>query len=724
MADATLLGPPRPRRGGSPLQLGVGGVHSAAQDSAAAAGAGLPWPTRPELEREDHVAELSALRGDVRAQQVMLAQIAEQLLGGTIQASMDALRKDVEAARGQLAVQQQQQEVQAAALREGLMDIQQQRVTLEQQRAAFWELAERQREALEQQRAALSELSERGSAERSAAELAGAQLAGAELRGQVAELREALGEARAWFAGQLEIVVRDVDAIRSEDERCADRRQAGAAAAEELAREAVELRKLVAVGADAAEACESRAIASHARLAEEIAELRDAVAAGVRAAEAQKDRALSLQAKLAEELATVVQHSEQQCVELVGTIEAERRARRAQGDELRVAIEEVARRVDDACALPAFGTGPPRTEPRGTALPGLEPASPRARGADEPHTQARRADTPPTLAEAPEALASAPWACGAPPREAPPPCAEAPAALRGGAAPGPDAAGPDAAEAAEPPASSAAPERRPARGGCMHSVPAALHGLTEPPRGAERRRALVVACSYFASRAPLHGALNDAWNALSLLRHTLRYAEDQVRLVADGSEHCRMPLDRQPTRANILDGLQWLVRDARPGDELFFYFCGYGAQLPQAHGSDLHEAHLVPADFADDLPADLAADLIGGDAPAREAALASAGPHVAYRLVPLAELSRALGALPASCRATLVLDCCHSVVPGVGIPGKSAPACFPRVPCGPPASPAAATGRAPPTRASRPGRAACTCRRCRGRRASRGPACA
>jgi hypothetical protein len=55
-----------------------------------------------------------------------------------------------------------------------------------------------------------------------------------------------------------------------------------------------------------------------------------------------------------------------------------------------------------------------------------------------------------------------------------------------------------------------------------------------------------------------------------------------------------------PTRANILRGVDWLVKGVQAGDVLFFHFAGHGTQQPDTDGNEadgLDEA-LVPCDHA------------------------------------------------------------------------------------------------------------------------------
>jgi len=88
-----------------------------------------------------------------------------------------------------------------------------------------------------------------------------------------------------------------------------------------------------------------------------------------------------------------------------------------------------------------------------------------------------------------------------------------------------------------------------------------------------------------------------------------------------------------PTRQTMLNGIHWLVQDARPGDTLFFFYSGHGGQTRDTSGdeSDGMDDTICPLDYQ------TAGTIIDDD------------------------LHRYLVAsLPEGCRLIAVMDCCHS----------------------------------------------------------------
>ena len=89
----------------------------------------------------------------------------------------------------------------------------------------------------------------------------------------------------------------------------------------------------------------------------------------------------------------------------------------------------------------------------------------------------------------------------------------------------------------------------------------------------------------------------------------------------------------QPTRANILRAMQWLVGGAQPNDNLFLHFSGHGGQTEDLDGDeeDGMDETIYPVDFKQ-------AGMIVDD-------------EIHWILV---------RPLPPGCRLTAIFDCCHS----------------------------------------------------------------
>lgn len=88
-----------------------------------------------------------------------------------------------------------------------------------------------------------------------------------------------------------------------------------------------------------------------------------------------------------------------------------------------------------------------------------------------------------------------------------------------------------------------------------------------------------------------------------------------------------------PTRQNILQAMQWLVRDAQPNDSLFFHYSGHGGQTKDLDGDedDGYDEVIYPIDH------DAAGHIVDDD---------------------MHEIM--VRPLPAGCRLTAIFDSCHS----------------------------------------------------------------
>jgi hypothetical protein len=146
------------------------------------------------------------------------------------------------------------------------------------------------------------------------------------------------------------------------------------------------------------------------------------------------------------------------------------------------------------------------------------------------------------------------------------------------------------------------------------------------PKPAElRQKAVLIGIANYADAANrLDGPVNDVF-AVSAALQELGFPPDGIRV----------GLDERATAHGIRERLKWLLQEARPGDQLFFYFAGHGAQVP-GYGRDSEVDHLdeclVPYDF----------DWTKGQGITDD------------------ELAALYGQLPYDCQFTVMLDCCHA----------------------------------------------------------------
>ena len=79
------------------------------------------------------------------------------------------------------------------------------------------------------------------------------------------------------------------------------------------------------------------------------------------------------------------------------------------------------------------------------------------------------------------------------------------------------------------------------------------------------------------------------------LNQFFNYAREDMVILTDDQQN---PMS-QPTKANILRGMHWLVKDARPNDSLFFHYSGHGGQTEDLDGDedDGYDEVIYPVDF-------------------------------------------------------------------------------------------------------------------------------
>jgi hypothetical protein len=110
-----------------------------------------------------------------------------------------------------------------------------------------------------------------------------------------------------------------------------------------------------------------------------------------------------------------------------------------------------------------------------------------------------------------------------------------------------------------------------------------------------RRKALLIGINYFNQKGQLRGCINDVRNMSGYLNQSFGYAREDMVILTDDQQN---PMS-QPTKANILRAMHWLVKDSQPNDSLFFHYSGHGGQTADLDGDeeDGYDEVIYPVDF-------------------------------------------------------------------------------------------------------------------------------
>lgn len=105
-----------------------------------------------------------------------------------------------------------------------------------------------------------------------------------------------------------------------------------------------------------------------------------------------------------------------------------------------------------------------------------------------------------------------------------------------------------------------------------------------------RKRAVVVGINAYPG-APLKGCVNDAVDVSNWLVNHHGFRTEDVRMLTD----------TRATKGHMIERLECLVKESRPGDLAYFHFSGHGSQMAtrDGHGEVDKLSELVcPHDFA------------------------------------------------------------------------------------------------------------------------------
>eukprot|EP00439_Symbiodinium_sp_Y106_P041584 s2788_g5.t1 len=121
------------------------------------------------------------------------------------------------------------------------------------------------------------------------------------------------------------------------------------------------------------------------------------------------------------------------------------------------------------------------------------------------------------------------------------------------------------------------------------------------------QRAVIVGCDYAGKPGALRAAIADSVYWLRHFQKRCCMEKPDLRYLCDAPEG-RPPADlpggpdpicAPATCDNIRRGLRWLTHRSVPGEQLFFIFCGNGAQLPvrsDSSSTKMCESVLIPGD--------------------------------------------------------------------------------------------------------------------------------
>lgn len=106
---------------------------------------------------------------------------------------------------------------------------------------------------------------------------------------------------------------------------------------------------------------------------------------------------------------------------------------------------------------------------------------------------------------------------------------------------------------------------------------------------------MLIGINYFGQANQLKGCINDVTQMSIFLNQVYGYRREDMVILTDDQ---RNPMS-QPTKANIIRAMYWLVKDAMPNDSLFIHFSGHGGRTPDLDGDedDGFDDVIYPVDY-------------------------------------------------------------------------------------------------------------------------------
>ncbi|XP_022744394.1 metacaspase-1-like [Durio zibethinus] len=110
-----------------------------------------------------------------------------------------------------------------------------------------------------------------------------------------------------------------------------------------------------------------------------------------------------------------------------------------------------------------------------------------------------------------------------------------------------------------------------------------------------KKRAVLCGVSYKKWKYKLKGTINDVLNMKDLLIQKYEFREENILVLTEKQSDARLI----PTKANIENCLNWLVKGCRSGDSLVFFYSGHGLRQPNFNNDerDGFDETICPVDF-------------------------------------------------------------------------------------------------------------------------------
>lgn len=112
-----------------------------------------------------------------------------------------------------------------------------------------------------------------------------------------------------------------------------------------------------------------------------------------------------------------------------------------------------------------------------------------------------------------------------------------------------------------------------------------------------RKKALLIGINYRGTKSELRGCVSDVKYVRDFITSVYGFSTDPKSMLVLTDDHNDPSF--LPLRNNIIQAMHWLIRDAQPGDSLFFQFSGHGTKVKDLDGDeeDGYDEAICPLDY-------------------------------------------------------------------------------------------------------------------------------